>query len=118
MSMEARRVAMGEKITSEDIVVKVQELKEEIKKWAWIDIQTIHRFMLMATIVHEKAKLVAIDRFTENIVNEKDGNIKTFSSSLEALQYFREIYQTSPDEEDVEYDIVKKKTKPDGKEVE
>lgn len=113
---------MGEKITSEDIVVKVQELKEEIKKWAWIDIQTIHRFMLMATVIDRlgdkpKARLVAIDRFTENIVNGKDGNIKTFSSSLEALQYFREIYQNSPDEEDVEYDIVKKKTKPDGKEV-
>ena len=112
---------MGEKITSEDIVVKVQELKEEIKKWAWIDIQTIHRFMLMATTVDEdgksKARLVAIDRFTENIINGKDGRIKTFSSSLDALQYFREIYQNSPDEEDVEYDIVKKKTKPDGKEV-
>lgn len=112
---------MGEKITSEDIVIKVQELKEEIKKWAWIDIQTIHRFMLLATLVYEdgkpKTRLVAMDRFTENMVQNKDGGIKMFRSSLDALQYFREIYQNSPDEEDVEYDIVKKKTKPEEKEV-
>ena len=101
-----------------------QNLEWNIKAWAGVDVQIMHRFRLVPTIREgsKQCVLEIFDSYTMTYLQspEADGTKKNrwFLNCLDALAYLRGLYR-EPLSDDEEYDIIikRKEVKDDEPEV-
>ena len=86
-----------------------ESLATNIKKWAGIDVQILHRFELQPYIdsSDDILYIVVWDYYQEAYLQIKGGKPRCFDSSYEALEYLRSCYEAK----DEEYEIIVKKKK-------
>lgn len=90
-----------------------ESLAADIKSWAGIDVQILHRFTFDPYVDEEKMSLCIIvwDNYQMTHLQTRYGDLRHFINSREALQYLRSCYKDKDEEYEI---IVKKKKRGDG----
>lgn len=90
-----------------------ESLAADIKSWAGIDVQILHRFTFEPFFDDEKMSLCMVvwDNYQMIHLQTRDGGLRCFMDSREALQYLRSCYKAKDEEYEI---IVKKKKRGDG----
>ncbi|MBO7734411.1 MAG: hypothetical protein J6S67_17735 [Methanobrevibacter sp.] len=87
-----------------------ENLIEDIKNYAGIDVQIVHRFKIESSYdpLKKETFLYVIDEYTGLNVRSEHGMLQRFHDSNQVFEYLREKYKTDLTE-DQEYDVIKKK---------
>ena len=92
-----------------------ESLGTDIKSWAGVDVQILHRFTFEPYVNTSDEMIhlcvVVWDNYQMTHLQTRDGKLRCFVNSREALQFLRACYKAKDEEYEI---IVKKKKRGDG----